>query len=238
MRKGREGNHLRTSSQRNHGDHHDHRRLLSRLSAFKLWVVALLLGPGLLGAQPKAEPDSLGTGTVTVKHHPQRLVKLGRELTGAWGREQRESGSSRWNDFEIFWGYPLPKNEEKNEGTIFSGLRPGIFSLWVLDSAYRLMHTSFTLQKGETRHVDALAGATWIGKKALATVVDNRTKAPIVGALAHFECTVPQTKGEIKLSLQSGAVTSDSLGRIEMPPCLNAQDMVFIQYRVTDNSQP
>lgn len=134
-------------------------------------LACLLLMPSLLGSHPQGGHDTTMTATVKIKHHSQARVFLGRQLSGAWGREQYDAGSSRWGDYEIFWGYPLYRSgntgEHSVEGRIYSGLRPGKFALWVLDTTFRLKHETFTLEKGETRVFEAVTGTMSIGKKAI-----------------------------------------------------------------------
>ncbi len=189
-----------------------------------LCLSSLLLYPGILFAQSQDRRDSLATGTVLATHNPNQIVKLGRKLNG----EALPSGWNRWNGFGIFWGY----TRHSSDSATFGGLRPGEYSVWAMDTAYRLFHESFTLEKGGIRYVDARIGTAPIGKKAAGSIVDKASKAPLPGATVSYECVVRGPQSHSKLELHSGTVVADSLGRFETPPCLNKGDSLYVRYLV------
>lgn len=188
----------------------------------------LLLFPCLVFPQPDSGRDSLTTGTVSVHHHPTRLVKFGAKLEG----RRVGPGSSRWKDFEIFQGYSL----RGGDTTVFSDLRPGRYSVWGLDTADRQVYVTFDLGKQERRHVDARTGTTFTGKRAVGTLENKASKAPIPGARVYYKCIASEPPVQPRLVLREGVVISDSLGHFETPPCLNERDTLIVQQLGTADS--
>lgn len=192
-------------------------------------LTLLLLWPGLLPAKPVPVSDSLENGIVIIERHPNRRINFGRELEG----ERPRSGHGLWNGYEMFWN----DYSTLGDSVLYSKLRPGNYSVWVLDSTYRMFHKSFTLNKNETLYIDAQTGTVPVGKKGLAVIMDKATNAPLSGAQVFFECSAPRPPKKAKLEFLRSAAISDSLGRVEIPPCLNKGDIVFVRYRVSDYSQ-